>query len=243
VVDDELAGNLDLDFTGLSLTQSSDEGGDASGTTPGDLSLLQLKYVGPSEGLYTGDKLFVYVAKFLQWAANISNNSKGVTLYVCSPFYAKDNNTSIMEKLMNKIIGAENLTIVFYTRYKEDHDLVKVFRSLSPEDKEKFKAATIVVHESANPLYFHCKWLAIDKGEDAEKDKRVELLVTTANLTNQHLHKTPISKNDFHQVEFAEHKAIELQKFSDNFLKPMEDISSTSYDSATNFLSRKGCIC
>ncbi|KAF6033428.1 hypothetical protein EB796_008264 [Bugula neritina] len=132
----------------------------------------------PSAGLYTGDELLKHVTAFVKTAADLAKDSEDVKLYVCSPFYDKD----VMKELMKIILPAKNLTTVFYTRLKAGmgNHLVEVVRSLSNEDRETFIAAKIEVFEVVPPQYFHCKWLAIDRGEKFDK---VDLLVTSGNLT------------------------------------------------------------
>jgi len=254
---------------------SSGAGG-PSGNAPGDQSPPQPEYVGPSAGLYTGDELSQHVTAFVQWAAYLSHPPNAVKLYVCSPFFhVKDDKDkaelenptakkydgkkvklTIMQELMNIILAAENLTTVFYTRLevdirtKDDYTIKnELIDSLLPDQKvefcKKFQNGNIKVWEAVYPQYFHCKWLAIEQGE------KVDLLVTSANLTSHHLYKAndprshyffgkvaeslknryydaSVQRNPFKQyllfkqVDYAEYKDIKKSEFDQDFLHPMK---------------------
>jgi len=262
-----MADKLTDEFNKLS-TKSSDERGDASssGSAPGGESTLQSgEYGKPIAALYTGDELLKHVAKFLKNASNLAEGSNDVKLYVCSPFYiaeyyekkVKVKDATIMQKLMEIILAAENLTTVFYTRLKVDirtkNDYTiknELIDSLLSEQKDKFlkklQSGKIKVWETVYPQYFHCKWLAI------EQDRKVELLVTSANLTKQHLYdaddqephnfyenvakslearyydqsaqKNPFEQYlPFKQVDYAEYKNIKKSEFDQDFIRPMRN--------------------
>jgi len=156
---------------------------------------LDPQYGEPIAALYTGDKLLKHVTAFVKKVEKITKDSNDVKLYVCSPFYSREYqgryDASVIRELMKIILRPNNLTTVFYSRLKADRRNQLIDYLLTEHEntfREKLLTGKIEVWEAVPPDYFHCKWLAIDKGKKAKSDERVELLVTSANLTSQHLY-------------------------------------------------------
>lgn len=169
----------------------------------------------PMLGLYDETENFKHVMKFIDDTVE-SASEKRIRLIITSPFIDEKTLKLLLSRVFDK--PTDNLRVVLYIRFEairylqnsNDHSAIKA--------RQLCKTKHFEVKASGKPKYFHCKWLAA-VGTESEK---VDLLVTSANLTDSHLKEK--RDGSYRNLDQTERRMIERQAFTERFLSEMDSV-------------------
>ncbi|KAI8518449.1 hypothetical protein Bbelb_044660 [Branchiostoma belcheri] len=155
-------------------------------------------------GLYYGDEIKGMISQTLKGWCNKEPKPK---IYIVTPFIDEEGLEMIKESIGDHKIEA------LYTRDKDDDPLGPKMKGILAE--KNFVKLRVGPHEIENQKhYYHCKFVA------AEFPDRVEILMTSANLTSHHFMREQIDSVHTYQVTpevFEENYLQKLKKHSHDY--------------------------
>ncbi|XP_078686955.1 uncharacterized protein LOC144919388 [Branchiostoma floridae x Branchiostoma belcheri] len=192
---------LEESLGSLQIGEDDEESEDSSDEGSEDCSDEEAKLPdSPWRGLYYGDEIKRMISHTLKgWC----NNEPKPKIYIVTPFIDEEG-----LEMVKRAIGSHQMALYTREEQKQYNRTIKLQTIMTGfVSRENLAQLRVGIHEIENQKhYYHCKFVA------AEFPDRVEILMTSANLTSTHFMREQIDSVQKYDVTPEDFEEIYLQK-------------------------------